>query len=322
MNTALATDSRRIVAALTGRRVQQAQPIDAGVMTWKCHVVTHDGSEFVVRFYPPGRAHVLHYEPDVIQRCHAHGMRCPELVGDARQGPPAAWPYIVYRHIQGVPASQVWPGWTGHQRAGLAQHIVSQVQSMATLSTTGCGELLDAHRGQHAHWRDFVADCFDAGLHAARQHPVLSDAALNDAQWVRARLQDIPLDDSHGLLWADVSLDNVIVTADGALAGLIDFEGTLSGDALLNLGYAFARSPGGDAGSLASDDVHAHLHASWGIRDTVSNLRIRLYAMLRVMRLLRYSATQTMPAGTPRSPVERHFPGFQRAATELRDLLI
>jgi len=322
VNEALVTDSRHIVAVLTGHDVQQARPIDAGVMTWKCHVVTQDGSEFVVRFYPPGRAQVLQFEPDVIQRCHAHGMRCPDLVGDARQGPPATWPYIVYRHIQGVPASQVWPGLTVAHRAALALQVVGQVQSMATLSTAGCGELLDAHRGRHAHWRDFIADGFDAGLHAARQHPVLSDAALNDAQWVRDRLQDIPLDDSHGLLWADVSLDNVIVSTDGALAGLIDFESTLSGDALLNLGYAFARSPSGEAVTLARHDFHAHLHASWGVTDTASDVRIRLYAMLRVMRLLRYSATQTMPAGTPRARVEQHFPGFQRAATELRHLLI
>lgn len=45
------------------------------------------------------------------------------------------------------------------------------------------------------------------------------------------------------LVWSDFSFENIIISKDNHLAAFIDFEGIMSGDPLLGIGYILSHSP-------------------------------------------------------------------------------
>jgi hypothetical protein len=105
--------------------------------------------------------------------------------------------------------------------------------------------------------------------------------------------------------------DNLIVQPADSLVGVVDFEGVLSADALLGLGYCYAAyGPTGFFGDLA--------HAWATPLSDNETRRVEMYAVLRGVRLARF-AHLPLPTGGPREPVEKRFPGFVMALRSLVD---
>ncbi|HOV66529.1 MAG TPA: phosphotransferase, partial [Bacillota bacterium] len=115
-----------------------------------------------------------------------------------------------------------------------------------------------------------------------------------------------------GLVWGDVSPTNILVDRSGQLMGLLDFEGALAGDVVLNLGYCFA--------SRYTSEFYRTIRSAWGA-PTSDELctRIELYAVLRGMRITKYAHNRNLPTGQPRMPIEELLPGFVVAASRLRE---
>jgi hypothetical protein len=110
------------------------------------------------------------------------------------------------------------------------------------------------------------------------------------------------------LLWGDLSEENIIVR-DGELAGLVDFEGVLSGDWLVGPGFYWAHS--GDT------PFFNMLWSKWPLsRQSNAIERLWLGAILRGLRIAPYAAT-SLPTGEPRTPLPEFLPMLSTAALRL-----
>ena len=278
-------------------------------MTWKFRVTVSSGEEFVVRFYPPGREHVLNYEPDVLRRCAEAGVPVPEVKIDSRTGPQAPRPYIMYRRIKGETLLDRWPSTSAPTRRSIATQLIEHIYKLNTIPVEGFGELITATQAHNKSWIGFLHKSLVEGLDVARQHSTLSPDLIVNVGIILDHLDNLRLPSDGGLVWGDVSPANVIVNENDQVAGLIDFEGALGGDVALNLGYCFA-------GYYPSGFYEAVL-AGWP--ETITQellLRIELYAVVRGMRIAKY-AHKSLPGGKSRIPVEEFLPGFASAATRL-----
>jgi aminoglycoside phosphotransferase (APT) family kinase protein len=107
---------------------------------------------------------------------------------------------------------------------------------------------------------------------------------------------------AHSLVWGDINFENILVTDDAQIAGLIDFEGCMSGDPLATLGYGYA---------VHGEDpfFQLMLQAALGLAPTQQDARVAWYALLRALRLARY-AHFALPTGRPRDALVKIVPGM------------
>jgi len=281
-------------------------------MTWKFRATISTGEAFVLRFYPPGREEVVEYEPDLLRRCAAAGIPVPHIEADSRTGPMAPHPYILYRLIEGEALAELWPTMSAAARIGVAEQVVEYLYRMSTIAVQGYGDLLNAQQARYDSWYTFLHRSIEEGIETAAQYGILSQGLFADVASILDALKRLVPGFNGGLVWGDVSPTNILVDRSGQLMGLLDFEGALAGDVVLNLGYCFA--------SRYTSEFYRTIRSAWGA-PTSDELctRIELYAVLRGMRITKYAHNRNLPTGQPRMPIEELLPGFVVAASRLRE---
>ena len=301
----LALAAAQIVQHACGKSPAEVIPLRRGVMTFKFVVALPSGERYVVRFYPDSRYQVVCYEGDILRRCREAGLAAPEPLADSRSGPPAPQSYLMYRMIEGVPAADRYHGLGPAARARLAGQLVTALHRLAELPVSGYGDLLDGVTARFPRWLDFLHDSVTEGIRCARQQQLLPSALLRDLETISSAWGSFPADAPGRLAWGDISLENLLLDAEGNVAGMVDFEGVLAAGPLLNLGYCYAA--GGEF------DFFLSLCEAWPTPiDDEARRSIDLYAILRVLRIARF-AHQPLPTGGPRTPLAEMFPGFSKA---------
>jgi aminoglycoside phosphotransferase (APT) family kinase protein len=308
-NPILQRDAARIVSAISGQRIRLTQAILRGVMTFKCLVETVNEEHFIVRFYPPGREAVLLCEPDLLARCHRSGLPVPLVIGDARTGPKAALAYVAYRMIEGTTLSEALPHLTAVQQQVLASELARCLFELRQIELHGYGELVTGDRADDVSWRAFLKRSFDEGMESLEQTRLIDSASLlRLRELVNRTHYDIDWQ-SCQLVWGDISFANIIIDSSGHLAGLIDFESSLSGDPLAALGYCFACHGN-------HPFWEALVHRWPQALDAAAQERILMYAILRGLRLALY-LDRPLPTGHPRDALFEIFPGMKLAIETL-----
>ncbi|HEU4433720.1 MAG TPA: aminoglycoside phosphotransferase family protein [Pyrinomonadaceae bacterium] len=311
-NTVLEKDAIRIVSDVSGRGIRHVQAILRGFMTFKYLVETVDDARFIVRFYPSGREEVLNSEPDLLAHCRRSGLPVPVVSADARTGPKATLAYVVYRMIEGASLSEALPGLTPEQASVLASELATCLLELRRIELHGYGELITGETAADTSWRAFVKRSFETGIDSLQQSRLIdSSSLLRLREFLNTTSYDVD-SQSCQLVWGDISFANIIVDSTGHLAGLIDFESSLSGDPLATLGYCFA--------------CHGN-HPFWETLiqrwpqplDDTERERILFYALLRGLRLAPY-LDRPLPTGRPRDPLFEIFPGFELAIETLTTL--
>jgi Ser/Thr protein kinase RdoA (MazF antagonist) len=274
-------------------------------------VALASGERFILRFYPPGREAVIDYEPDLLQRSAEVGLPVPDVVIDARFGPRSPWPYLVYRRLEGSTLGDCWSELDATARRRAARELAAALELLHTLAIEGWGELVTAWHARESSWEQFVCGAIDEGVVVARDSRALSPDLLVAIVSIRAGLGSIAPPERSGVVWADVSPDNVLIDRDGGLAGLLDFESCVGGELCTNLGYCLAAQMG--------TGFYEALRDAWGAEPTeLEAARIELYAVVRAMRIAKFADRGPMPAGGPRPTVEAFLPGLRPAAESLR----
>jgi len=167
---------------------------------------------------------------------------------------------------------------------------------------TGYGDLVNAFHGRFTSLIDFVDSSFAQGILGARNHELLPTKTLSELEIVHRKLKSLVPDAPSTLVWGDVAPDNIIIDDQDRLAGLIDFEGALAGDPIINLGYCYSR--------YCKTDFFDAIVRNWPLSlGTDHWRRIELYAVLRAVRILRF-AHEPLPNAQPRTPIEQLLPGF------------
>ena len=112
------------------------------------------------------------------------------------------------------------------------------------------------------------------------------------------------------LIWGDISPENIIVSPQGSLAGLVDFEGVLIAGRAATLGFLEARYP---------DDVFTGaLRGALAGASAPPAAAIHSFTVLRALRLWPFLA-EPLPTGWARGPVESVLPGLAPAVASLLD---
>ncbi|KAF7963941.1 hypothetical protein AWV80_04085 [Cupriavidus sp. UYMU48A] len=160
-----------------------------------------------------------------------------------------------------------------------------------------------------ASWDAFVHDEMHSGLESIRRHRLLEPKLVQEIERVIRAGQPASARATRRLIWGDVNFGNILVKEDGCVAGLIDFEGCLSGDPLATLGYA--------AAVHGPDPFFSQVLRAWPQRlAKEEDDLIAWYALLRALRLARY-AHLPLPTGRPRDPLVHIVPGIIPALRRL-----
>jgi aminoglycoside phosphotransferase (APT) family kinase protein len=299
----------RVVGGLLGKRVLVVEQLHQGMMTFKCRVRTDGDDDVIVRFYPASRSALVYQEPDLLLRCCRAGLPVPQPIGDSRAGPSAPLSYVVYRRIEGETLADRLPAFDDARRRVLAEDLAAHLYRLQDLKFEGAGELISSVAARDASWDFFVHDAMRSGLVSIKHHSLLEWTFAGEIERVIRAGPPAPERATRRLVWGDVNFGNILVKEDGRIAGLIDFEGCLSGDPLATLGYA--------AAVHGPDPFFAKLRQAWpqALSDEEDDL-IAWYALLRALRLARY-AHLPLPTGRPRDPLIQIVPGIIPAVRRL-----
>jgi len=304
----LEVQSQRIVTQISGATALHVEKVNAGAMTFKYSVESAHGQRFVVRFYPENRASVVNYEPDVMRLCRERGMRVPEVVASSKTGPPASLNYMVYRMIPGISMQARMASLSQPSLGRICRELIDELRVLNEIRIDGFGDLVDSGRAQFDSWLSFVEKTFADGLAFARTHALLPATLIENVELIGRNLPRFSSAGGPTLSWGDISPGNVIIGEGDEIAGLIDFEGVLSADFHLNLGYLRARYAG-------SSFYHALADVWPDANLEETSARAALYVIVRALRLAPF-ALEPMPTGLPRQALETFLPGLAGAVDE------
>lgn len=300
-----------IVSEICGGRVVQVNRITRGVMTFKLSVLLSSGEQYVVRLYPHDRSHVVSYEPDVLCKCLEIGLPVPEVISDSRSGPKIPLEYMVYKMIKGFPLSEKFQEMPDISRVAVAKQLVTYLCMLQKVHITGYGDLTNVTKARFRSWRAFVRQSFTEGIRQAGQYKLFKVEDIVNLNAAGKELENVSSGEPRGLAWGDISPENILVDLEGKITGLLDFEGVLAADVLLNLGYCYAAYYQTDFFESVANAWPSCLgNEDWG--------RIELYTILRALRIIQH-AHQPLPTGHPRLPIEQLLPGFRSTLKKLRN---
>jgi aminoglycoside phosphotransferase (APT) family kinase protein len=298
-----------IAHSAIGAKPHSVREEPRGVMTFKSIIRMSDGDEFVVRFYPKYRSHIVDFEPDLMRIAAAAGVLVPEVVTDSRSKMHEGLSFVMYRLIPGKSLAEVWPSLSTHRIGLLAAEIARNVGLLTRIPVSGYGGLRTAKEARFPTWAEFLRSSIDSGMQAAQTAPGISAALSAKLEAFGETCGQFSQCNEPTIAWSDISPENIIVSRDGILAGLIDFEGMLSGDHMMTLGYLKAKFFGTEFGTRVTDAMQPGADAS-------STSKINFFAVLRGLRLIRH-LHQPLPTGAERLPIEETLPGFEPALDAL-----
>lgn len=304
--TAVASD---IIYKVIGARPRNVRQEPRGVMTFKVIAEMPGEQRYIVRFYPTDRSHIVAFEPDLMRIAFELGVSAPDVVTDSRIGPNAPMAYVVYRMICGERLTDKWAELSQWQKNRLVSEIVENLDLLTSIRVSGYGELTTANQARHTSWDEFLGLSVRVGVKAARLHGELPESILRSIERLETEYSEFAHCDNTTIAWSDISPDNIIVNSQGELAGFIDFEGMLSGDRVLTLGYLYARYYETDFAKLILDSYSS-------VADEPFFRKVYFFAVLRGLRLLPH-LDRPLPTGVQRLPVSQIFPGFAPALQNL-----
>jgi len=232
------------------------------------------------------------------------------VVTDARSGPSSPLAYVLYRRLEGSSLGACWSELDEAARQRVARQLSAVLKRLHPVAIEGWGELVTAWRARDASWLEFVGRVIDEGMPVASKTRALPAELLETVRSIRAGLGSIPPPERPGLVWADVSPDNVLIDPDAEVVGLLDFESCSCGELCANLGYCFA----GQVGT----GFYEALREAWIEEATeAEEARTELYPVVRALRIAKF-AHGPLPTGRPRDSLEDLLPGLRPAAESLR----
>ena len=260
--------------------------IDRGVMTDKYSFI-HMNKEYIVRCFQPYRKDQPEIEYRYLCLFQERGIMSPKPLAFSTE---AAIPYLIYEKLEGEPLTDIFDSLTSYAQESLCTQIADNYIRISEIRNDGYGRIQRFDEFSDCSWHEFIMQVIENAEYIARDHD--DYAFLDCCGWMKKFAGTIAEPD-RCLIWSDFSSDNIIVDRQGKLAGFIDFEGLLSGDPILGLGYMAAHERNEALVSKLSEALHAAAQPDL----------INFYSLIRWCRLLPY---QHMPLlnGTPREPIE------------------
>lgn len=297
----------KIVDTEFNGQVASIEYIAHGFMSWKYKIRHKNGTSYIFRIYPPGRETFARHDYEILTRSNHLSPQIPTPI-KYDSNPPLA--YLIYTYIDGQAANQIWLELTPTQKTHVLSEAFALSSKLNLVKIPGFGEICpEKWRGEFITEHDFIQSTIETGIYYLKINRQLSNKEIEAISEINKVVPSFLKNYSPGLVWTDADLSNIICKNNN-FSGIVDFEGTLAGSFIMNLGYAYAASPVSDI----------YLHASNQLKLSASEYRlVWLYAILRGTRLAKYSSTRCLPTGATRQNLSDFLRGLIPAINNLKN---
>lgn len=296
------SDISLIINYATGLELLCYELIPIGVMTYTISCKTIDNNEYIIRIYPHGREDILKKEIVIIKRCRGINLPVPDVIATSENGPAIGASYFVYRKIEGIMLSTYLDKIGNPNIDYVSDQLIDIFHRLSTLDMKKYGELENGYEANYLHWNDFVADSILQGRDGIISSNIITKNKIEKIE--RSILSTLnSLSGINGnLLWGDVSIDNILVTQNGKISGIIDFESCLSGPGNYAIGYFL--------NTLSPKSIsHTSLFHNLSRKYNDFNTDVYSFCFLRAYRLAKF-IEHSPPAGKKRDKLIDIFPGL------------
>lgn len=263
--------------------------INRGVMTDK-YSFRQNGKRYIVRCFPPKREQNARTEFEYMALFRNEGIKAPIPCLYSESGVPL----LVYEMLDGHTLADIYNSLSASEKLAISHEIADNYNRMSQIATAGYGKMESFGKFEYRTWQEFLLNAIEVANKIAEEN---HDAPMLTCYEKLAEMTPTIKEPQSRLVWSDFSSDNIIVTDNGHLSGFIDFDGLLSGDPMLGLGYFIARE--------SNSELRRIIMASFDL--TESSYLIDYYALIRWCRLLPYAA-EALPNGEKRLPLNEFLP--------------
>lgn len=286
------TDGQNILKLLTdaGLIVSDLTFIPRGVMTDKYSFSIGD-KRYIIRCFQHYRPNQPEIEFRYLTLFQQRGIKAPKPFKFSSSSP---IPYIIYEMLPGEPMTDCLNSLSTERQKELFLEIADNYLKIAEIQNKEFGRIQAFDEFSHRSWKEFIMQVIEAAETRAEK---LNDDSMKDCcRRMRKFALSLP-ETTPNLIWSDFSSDNIIIDSKGKLSGFIDFEGLLSGDPMLGIGYFLAHEN--------NQRLIDNLRDTFQISD--ESKLVDFYSLIRWCRLLPY---QHLPLlnGEKREPLKEFLP--------------
>ena len=290
------TDYHDILLALkqNGLTPTDLRYIPRGVMTDK-YSFFHRDRQYIIRCFQSHRHNQPEIEYRYLSLFQKRNIKAPKpsIFSNTK-----TLPFIVYEMVEGVPLTDSFDSLAADAQKSLCREIASNYLKISEIQNNGFGRIQTFNKFSNDSWIVFIMQVIDnAETMAEKQGDVSMKHCCKRLRKYALKIQE----SSPDLIWSDFSSDNIIVDKFGNLAGFIDFEGLLSGDATLGIGYMYAHETN-------TNFISKLMNA---FRIPAGSDNVAFYSLIRWCRLMPY---QHLPLlnGEEREPLRKFLPNAYR----------
>jgi len=300
-----ATIVRTIILEQFGVLPTELEQIEMGVMTFKYKVKVNQ-CWYILRIYPPANTTRTNLEFAIMHQLFTMNCKVPEpVLYNHTKGPH----WLLYKFIDGQPLSLLRPAPDAATISIIAGQILDTMQHFTKAPVEGFGFLLTGEQ-PFTSWKDFLVDSVNRGrlyLSSIKEFDQCTIDRL--VAFATQQIEHLHLE-KPCLVWSDFSQGNIIIH-NNQLAGFVDFEGCVSGDPVMALGYLFAI----EAHSAFFESMWLQFKKQYAI----TYERIVFYTIIRLFRLSKYYHV-AFPTGINRDPLMVYFKGISKAVAYVKSL--
>lgn len=271
--------------------------ISRGVMTDK-YSFRHQDRNYIIRCFQPHRHKQPEIEFSYLSLFQERNIKAPRPYKFSNSD---TLPFIIYEMIEGVPLADRFDSLPVHTQTSLCREIAYNYLKIAEIKNNGFGRIQAFNRFSNDSWIDFIMQAIENAETMAEK---TGDVSMKHCcKRMRKYALNLP-ETSPDLIWSDFSSDNIIVDENGNLTGFIDFEGLISGDPTLGIGYMYAHESNTDLISKLMNAFHISANSE-------NSEKIAFYSLIRLCRLMPY---QHLPLlnGEKREPIRNFLPNAYR----------
>lgn len=293
------TDYPEILLTLKGIGVipKDLTYIPRGVMTDK-YLFRYNDRRYIVRCFQSYRQNQPEIEYKYLSLFQDRNIKAPIPYKFSNSAP---IPFIIYEMLDGEPLADCYNKLDSNTQISLCKEIVSNYHKISQIRNNGFGRIQAFDKFSNNSWTEFIMQVIEnAETMAEKQGDI---RMKHCCKRMRKYALNLP-ESSPNLIWSDFSSDNIIVDEYGKLSGFIDFEGLLSGDPALGIGYMYAHE--------TNLNLISQLMKAISISNNSDN--IAFYSLIRWCRLMPY---QHLPLlnGEEREPLREFLPNAYRLIT-------
>lgn len=294
------TTPEKIVSILRKHEmvISDIEYIDKGVMTDK-YTIYSDSKKYIARCFPEGREWLASQEFLYMKLFQEKGIKAPNPIWYDKEEQAV----LLYEKLEGSTIAEVYNLLSKLEKKQICKEICDNYKKISSILVEGFGCVIDFNKSPFSSWNTFLeceitkAQCIFKNMKDKKM--------INKCEALISMVQNFR-DERSSLVWSDFSMENIIVDRRRHLAGFVDFEGLISGDPLLGIGYLLARG---------KTEFSQEIIKQGGYSDSQSI--IDFYAILRYLRILPY-LKKTLPNGSLREPIENYLPYSMDLLTEIQ----